>query len=148
MFLPNCPICQKPSLKKVLGKKVKSKFAALKPSSEAEDEGVLVQCSECHCYWQMTILKETRGSKRLILESVMLNEIIDAASGPKKSAPDIERYLKENGWHKIYTENKDKEFVGWWHPEISPQSGRVYPDWAAQMIQNGIDDFLYSHLKR
>lgn len=139
-----CPICRKPTLKEIPGKKVKNKFANFKSLTgikNDEVDEVLVQCSECHCYWEMTILKD---SKRLILESVMLDEIVDAA--PKRTGPDLEQYLKSSGWHKIFTE--DKEFLGWWHPEISPQSGRVYPPWAAQIIQNGIDDFIYSHLKR
>lgn len=138
MFFPNCPICQKANLKEVLGKKAKRSFARFDGIFKGTGS-TLLQCEGCQHYFEMTVL----ASKRTILELIPSEKIVDAT--PKRTGLDLEQYLKSNGWHKIYTENK--EFVGWWHPEISPQHGKVYPPWAAQIIQNGIDDFIYSHLK-
>jgi len=142
MTIP-CPVCQKLTLKEIQGKKVKSRFKNLRLMAGIKDSGILVQCDQCHCYWEITVLKE---SNRSIIEPVMADEIVDAAPKPDtRKNTDLEKYLKSNGWHKVFTE--DKEFIGWWHPGVSPLSGRVYPPWAAQIIQNGIDDFTYSHIK-
>lgn len=130
MLSQKCPTCQDSPLVEAKG---------VKPKVEIPG-AIILQCEKCGRFWRRYC-----GQNYAVLESIRPDEII-VPNPQENSELDLEKYLVENGWHRAYIDNR--EFVGWWHPEISPQRGKVYPPGAAQIIQNGIDDFIYSHLKR
>jgi hypothetical protein len=126
-----CVLCRKGRMievhEKILTQKVKG--------------AIIVQCDSCQRY----LMRKFKDDS-VAFAPIASADMVDCKPDCDHNENDLFVYLEANGWQKIF--NEMHEFIGWYHSDISPMKNRYYEGWQAQAIQNAIDDFLYSHLRK